>query len=74
MTTMRSESLRYFPVRCPEGWRHRLALIEAADLRWLSGFHMSPDGLVLWISMRLSDAHVDPNALAGLGECLSPDS
>lgn len=60
--------------RCPEGWWHRLALIEAANLRWLSGVQMSLDRLVLWISMRLSDAHDDPNALAGLGECLSPDS
>ena len=40
--------------RGPEGWRHRLALIEAADLSWFSGDRIGSDRLALWISMRLS--------------------
>jgi len=54
-------------LRGPEGWRHRLALIEAADLSWLSGDRVSPDRLALWVSMRLSGAQDDPNALARVG-------
>lgn len=50
--------------RGPEGWRHRLALIEAADLSWLNGDRVSPDRLALWISMRLSGVQDDSNALA----------
>lgn len=53
--------------RGPEGWRHRLALIEAADLSWLNGDRVSPDRLALWISMRLSGAQDDPDALARIG-------
>ena len=41
-------------LRGPNGWRHRLALIEAADLSWLAGDRVSSDRLALWISMRLS--------------------
>ena len=51
-------------LRGPEGWRHRLALIEAADLSWFAGDRVSSDRLALWISMRLSGAQDDPNALA----------
>jgi hypothetical protein len=54
-------------LRGPEGWRHRLALIEAADLSWLNGDRVSSDRLALWISMRLSGAQDDPNALARVG-------
>ena len=54
-------------LRGPEGWRHRLALIEAADLSWFAGDRVSSDRLALWISMRLSGAQDDPNALAGVG-------
>ena len=36
--------------RGPEGWRHRLALIEAADLSWFAGDRIGPDRLALWIS------------------------
>jgi len=35
------------------GWRHNLALIEAADLSWLNGDTFGPDRLVLRISLRL---------------------
>src|SRR6056297_3459925 len=54
-------------LRGPEGWRHRLALLEAADLSWFSGDRVSSDRLALWISMRLSGAQDDPNALARVG-------
>jgi hypothetical protein len=54
-------------LRGPEGWRHRLALIEAADLSWFAGDRVSSDRLVLWVSMRLSGAQDDPNSLARIG-------
>ncbi|KNG91972.1 hypothetical protein ATO11_19930 [Pseudaestuariivita atlantica] len=54
-------------LRGPEGWRHRLALIEAADLSWFAGDRVSSDRLALWVSMRLSGAQDDPNALATVG-------
>lgn len=54
-------------LRGPEGWRHRLALIEAAELSWFAGDRVSSDRLALWISMRLSGAQDDPNALARVG-------
>ena len=54
-------------LRGPEGWRHRLALIEAADLSWFAGDRVNSDRLALWVSMRLSGAQDDPNALARIG-------
>ncbi|TDL85644.1 hypothetical protein [Meridianimarinicoccus aquatilis] len=54
-------------LRSPEGWRHRLALIEAENLSWFAGDRVSSDRLALWISMRLSGAQDDPNALARVG-------
>lgn len=53
--------------RGPEGWRHRLALIEAADLSWFVGDRVGPDRLALWMSLRLSGVQDDTNALARLG-------
>ena len=53
--------------RGPEGWRHRLALIEAADLSWFLGDRIGPDRLALWISMRLSGAQDDTAVLASIG-------
>ncbi|SER09115.1 hypothetical protein [Thalassovita taeanensis] len=53
--------------RGPEGWRHRLALIEAADLSWFVGDRIGPDRLALWISMRLSGMQDDTAALARVG-------
>ncbi|MGB3245097.1 MAG: hypothetical protein WBB25_11215 [Sulfitobacter sp.] len=53
--------------RGPEGWRHRLALIEAADLSWFVGDRIGPDRLALWISMRLSGVQEDSAALARVG-------
>ncbi|WP_416361498.1 hypothetical protein [Leisingera sp.] len=53
--------------RGPEGWRHRLALIEAADLSWFVSDRIGPDRLALWISMRLSGVQDDTAALARAG-------
>ncbi|UWQ35416.1 hypothetical protein K3555_22390 (plasmid) [Leisingera sp. M527] len=49
--------------RGPEGWRHRLALVEASGLSWLSGDRISPDRLGLWQAMRVSAAGDDTAAL-----------
>ena len=54
-------------LRGPEGWRHRLALIEAAELSWFTGDRVSSDRLALWISMRLSGAQDNQNALTRIG-------
>ncbi len=53
--------------RGPEGWRHRLALIEAAELSWFVGDRVSPDRLALWIALRLSGVQEDPSALSRVG-------
>jgi hypothetical protein len=53
--------------RGPEGWRHRLALIEAAELSWFAGDRVGPDRLALWITMRLSGVQDDTAALARVG-------
>ena len=53
--------------RGPEGWRHRLALVEAADLSWFVGDRIAPDRLALWISLRLSGVQDDTAALARVG-------
>ena len=51
----------------PSGWRHRLALIEAADLSWFVGDRIGPDRLALWIALRLSGVQDDTAALARVG-------
>ena len=53
--------------RGPTGWRHRLALIEAADLSWFAGSRVGPDRLALWLSMRLSGVQADQAALMRVG-------
>jgi hypothetical protein len=53
--------------RGPEGWRHRLALTEAADLSWFAGDRIGPDRLALWIALRLSGVQDDTAALARVG-------
>ncbi|NCT12526.1 MAG: hypothetical protein GW767_07230 [Rhodobacterales bacterium] len=53
--------------RGPEGWRHRLALIEAADLSWFVGDRISQDRLALWISLRLTGVQDDTAALVRVG-------
>lgn len=60
-------SLDYRLRRGPEGWRHRLALIEAADLSWFVGDRIGPDRLALWISLRISGVQDDTAALARAG-------
>ena len=54
-------------LRGPAGWRHRLALIEAADLSWFAGDRIGPDRLALWIALRLSGVQDDMAALARAG-------
>jgi hypothetical protein len=53
--------------RGPEGWRHRLALIEAAELSWSVGDRIGPDRLALWIALRLSGVQDDTAALSRVG-------
>jgi hypothetical protein len=53
--------------RGPDGWRHRLALIEAADLSWFAGERIGQDRLALWTSLRLSGVQDDTAALARVG-------
>ncbi|MGO4909850.1 hypothetical protein ACEN2J_16120 [Pseudorhodobacter sp. W20_MBD10_FR17] len=53
--------------RGPEGWRHRLALIEAAELSWFVGDRVGPDRLALWTSLRLSGVQEDMGALTRVG-------
>lgn len=53
--------------RGPEGWRHRLALIEAADLSWFNGDRIGPDRLALWSSLRLAGVQDDSAGLARVG-------
>lgn len=50
--------------RAPEGWRHRLALIEASGLSWLGTERISAERLSLWRAMRLSGIQEDNRALA----------
>ncbi|MGI3213148.1 helix-turn-helix domain-containing protein [Roseovarius tibetensis] len=49
--------------RSPEGWRHRLALIEASELSWLTGRRIPTDRLGLWHAMRISAASDDTSTL-----------
>ncbi|QXI65994.1 hypothetical protein CP157_03786 (plasmid) [Paracoccus marcusii] len=53
--------------RGPKGWRHRLALLEAAELSWFVGDRIGADRLALWISLRLSGVQDDTGALSGVG-------
>ena len=56
--------------RGPEGWRHRLALIEAAELSWHSGDRISADRLALWATLRVSSVQEDGRALIRAGWAL----
>ncbi len=53
--------------RGPEGWRHRLALIEVAELSWSTGDRVAPDRLALWIALRISSVREEGRALARAG-------
>jgi hypothetical protein len=57
--------------RGPEGWRHRLALIEAADLSWFVGDRIGPDRLALWIYMRLPQVSA-AGSIQGSGDAPCP--
>lgn len=52
--------------RGPDGWRHRLALTEAAELSWFAGHRIEPDRLALWVALRLAGVQEDTSALARL--------
>ena len=51
----------------PQGWRHRLALMEASNLSWLAGDRVSVDRLGLWQAMRISASGDDTGALQRAG-------
>lgn len=54
----------------PLGWRHRLALMEAAELSWWVGDRISIDRLALWDALRLAGVQDDSQALGRLGWAL----
>ncbi|MCC5968100.1 MAG: hypothetical protein JJU24_18450 [Natronohydrobacter sp.] len=54
-------------LRSPEGWRHRLALMEATELSWFAGDRIGADRLALWVGLRLSGVQDDAGALASAG-------
>lgn len=53
--------------RGPAGWRHRLALIEAADLSWLTQDRIGLDRLSLYMALRVSTVTDDAQALYRFG-------
>jgi len=53
--------------RGPKGWRHRLALIEAAELSWFGGDRITLDRLSLWVALHLSGVQEDAAVLARAG-------
>jgi hypothetical protein len=53
--------------RGPPGWRHRLALIEAADLSWLTQDRIGLDRLSLYMALRVSTVTDDAQALYRIG-------
>ncbi|MTH66095.1 MULTISPECIES: helix-turn-helix domain-containing protein [Paracoccaceae] len=53
--------------RGPAGWRQRLALIEAADLSWLTQDRIGLDRLSLYMGLRVSTATDDAQALYRIG-------
>ena len=50
-----------------QGWRHRLALREAADLSWLAGDRVPMERLALWLTLRVGGVGDDAQALARAG-------
>ena len=51
----------------PAGWRQRLALIEAADLSWLTQDRIGLDRLSLYMALRVSTATDDAQAMYRIG-------
>jgi len=56
--------------RTPEGWRLRLALIEAANLSWLAAERVSVERLAFWQNLRLNNVLEDTQLLARCGWAL----
>jgi hypothetical protein len=53
--------------RGPTGWRQRLALVEAADLSWLTQDRIGLDRLSLYMALRVSTVTDDAQALYRIG-------
>ena len=53
--------------RGPAGWRQRRALIEAADLSWLTQDRIGLDRLSLYMALRVSTATDDAQAMYRIG-------
>ncbi|MCC1482951.1 hypothetical protein J1C52_15065, partial [Roseibaca sp. Y0-43] len=53
--------------RGPAGWRQRLALIEAADLSWLTQDRIGLDRVSLYMALRVSTVTDDAQALYRIG-------
>lgn len=47
----------------PEGWGHRLALLEAAELSWWAGDRIGAERLALWDALRLTGPQADSQSL-----------
>lgn len=53
--------------RGPEGWRHRLALGEAAELSWQTGERLAADRLALWLALRMGSSEAEDLQFQKLG-------
>ena len=51
----------------PEGWTHRLALMDVSDLGWWTGDRISVDRLALWTGLRIGATSDDVQALFRAG-------
>jgi len=51
----------------PEGWCHRLALMEVSDLGWWTGDRIGADRIALWTGLRIGATSDDVQALARAG-------
>ncbi len=51
----------------PQGWTHRLALMDVSDLGWWTGDRISVDRLALWTGLRIGATSDDVQALFRAG-------
>ncbi|MFY2825376.1 helix-turn-helix domain-containing protein [Ruegeria sp. MALMAid1280] len=51
----------------PDGWTHRLALMDVSDLGWWTGDRISVDRLALWTGLRIGATGDDVQALFRAG-------
>ncbi len=51
----------------PEGWTHRLALMDVSDLGWWTGDRIGVDRLALWTGLRIGSTGDDVQALFRAG-------